>query len=133
LVIFIFMIKLKSLLTENISSEVANFENGIKSRYPQLEEFGIYYDATIKALFFSDLYIKEEFKEQGIGSKIMMEVNQFADRLKVPIVLIPESEDDDQQRLIRFYKKFGFIVNTGKNMDYAFRVPGAVSMYRMPH
>lgn len=125
------MIKLKPLLIENISSEVEIFEKGVKHRYPQISEFGIYYDESINALFLSDIYIKEEFKGQGIGSKVMEETIGFAKRLKLPVVLVPDS-DDDQTRLIKFYQKFGFVINSGKNINRNLKIPSAVSMYKMP-
>lgn len=125
------MIKLKPLLIENISSEVEFFEKGIKHRYPQISEFGIYYDESINALFLSDIYVKEEFKGQGIGSKVMEETIGFAKRLKLPVVLVPDS-DDDQTRLIKFYQKFGFVINSGKNINRNLKIPSAVSMYKMP-
>jgi hypothetical protein len=50
------------------------------------------------------------------------------------MVLIPEPDDDNisPKKLMDFYKKFGFIINKGKRMDYTFSMPFATTMYRMP-
>jgi GNAT superfamily N-acetyltransferase len=95
---------------------------------------GLYYDHNNNSLFISDLYIKQESRGKGVGTKIMNSIVQFADGLNLPIVLIPESDDDNvsNKDLMNFYKKFGFVVNTGKKKDYSFSDPFAVTMYRLP-
>lgn len=135
--IFIHMIKLKKLLENympDIENKVAAFERSIQSLYPEIDRVGLYYDHNNNSLFISDLYIKQESRGKGVGTKIMNSIVQFADGLNLPIVLIPESDDDNvsNKDLMNFYKKFGFVVNTGKKKDYSFSDPFAVTMYRLP-
>jgi len=135
--IFIHMIKLKKLLEvsiPDIENKVATLERTLQSLYPEIDRVGVYYDHNNNSLFISDLYIKQEYRGKGIGSKIMSSITQFADNLKLPIVLIPESDDDSvsAKQLIDFYKKFGFVVNKGKQKDYSFSDPFALTMYRLP-
>jgi hypothetical protein len=86
-------------------------------------------------LYISDLYIKPEFRGCGIGSKIMRDITNFADKNDINIVLIPEPESLKKvavKRLVDFYKKFGFVLNTGKNKDYKLSDTFATNMYRYP-
>lgn len=130
------MIKLKLLLENHpLSKEVEKLENDLKLRYPSIDKLGIYMDNNKNSLFLSDLYIKNEFRGTGVGSAVMKELITFADNKKIPIVLIPEPESETKAsllKLIQFYKKFGFVVNKGKNIDYFLSEPFSLSMYRLP-
>jgi GNAT superfamily N-acetyltransferase len=53
-------------------------------------------------------------RKQGIGTAIMRRLCEFADRHAVEIRLTPASKGDyaatsSRKRLIRFYKRFGFV------------------------
>ena len=131
------MLTLKKLLEQiesGIENKVAAFERTLQSLYPEIDRVGIYFEKANGSLFLSDLYIKEEFRGQGVGSKVMNSIIQFADNNNLPVVLIPEPDDEDvsPKQLIDFYKKFGFVLNKGKKMDYSFSDPFATTMYRLP-
>ena len=58
-------------------------------------------------------------RKQGVGTAIMRELCEFADRNAAEISLKPASKDDyaattSRGRLVRFYKRFGFVVETAK-------------------
>ena len=68
-------------------------------------------------------------RNQGIGSKAMKRIIDYADNSKQMIVLTPSDEfGGNVNKLIKFYKKFDFVENKGKNKDYEI----SESMYRMP-
>jgi GNAT superfamily N-acetyltransferase len=131
------MALLKKILEQqggDIENKVAAFERTLQSLYPELDKVGMYYDRSNGSLFLSDLYVKEEHRGTGVGTKVMNSIIKFADTENLPIVLIPEPDDDNisPKKLMDFYKKFGFIINKGKRMDYTFSMPFATTMYRMP-
>ena len=131
------MALLKKLLEQqgaDIENKVAAFERTLQSLYPELDKVGMYYDRSNGSLFLSDLYVKEEHRGTGVGTKVMNSITKFADTENLPIVLIPEPDDDNisPKKLMDFYKKFGFIINKGKRMDYTFSMPFATTMYRTP-
>ena len=126
------MIKLTSLLFEEISVDekirkVSILERALQLKYNKyLEDLMFYYDDSINGIFLSDLYIKNEYKGQGYGTKIMNELIKFADIYNMAISLIPVSENTSSEKLIEFYKKFGFIENEGNPLF------DDMSMYRLP-
>jgi GNAT superfamily N-acetyltransferase len=131
------MALLKKILEQqggDIENKVAAFERTLQSLYPELDKVGMYYDRSNGSLFLSDLYVKEEYRGTGVGTKVMNSIIKFADTENLPMVLIPEPDDDNisPKKLMDFYKKFGFIINKGKRMDYTFSMPFATTMYRMP-
>jgi GNAT superfamily N-acetyltransferase len=97
---------------DNLDSKISAFVSSIKSKYPQLLQFLIYPKITLddtKSIYLSDLYLKPEFQGKGIGTKIMKEIIDFADKNQLPITLVPAPESiKDIKRLNRFYQKFGF-------------------------
>lgn len=105
------IIKLKSLLLENIEDEVKMFNNTITSKYGQyVDQFFIHLKDGDIVLEFID--IKPQFRGRGFGSKIMKELVQFADSKQLSITLIPAPENyrsNSLNRLKTFYRKFGFV------------------------
>lgn len=131
------MIKLTDILFENhpLSVEVQKLEDDLKVKYPSIDKLGIYMDKRKNSLFLSDLYVKDQFRGTGVGSAVMRDIVAYADSRKLPIVLIPEPESETRSsltKLINFYKKFGFVLNKGKNVDYLLSEPFSLSMYRLP-
>jgi GNAT superfamily N-acetyltransferase len=132
------MVSLKNILSEieqdsQLESEVQRFEDHISSKYKNvLERFMVYYNKAKKCMELSDIYLKREYYGKGFGSKIMEELVKFADKKNLPIILIPESERGSNKKLIDFYKKFGFVVNTGRKSNNILSIPFAKSMFRMP-
>jgi len=128
------MIKLKNILCEGtIQNDVDAFEKSLVVKYPHIQKVGIYYETSNNSLFVSDLYVKPEYRRQGVGSKVMRDITDYADRVGLPLVLIPEPDEGiTRNQLIGFYKKFGFTINTGRKMDYSLSIPFATSMVRYP-
>jgi GNAT superfamily N-acetyltransferase len=129
------MIKSVDILHENVATDMAHhLESTLLSKFPQIDKLDIYAQQN-NLLYLSDLYIKPEFRGQGIGSKIMKYITDFADSNNLTVVLIPEPESLKKsavKRLVNFYKRFGFVINTGKNKDYELSEPFATNMYRYP-
>ncbi len=68
-------------------------------------------------------------KNQGIGTKIMQDIISYADSVGKTITLTPSSDfGGSVNRLKKFYKRFGFVENKGRNKDYEI----SDTMYRLP-
>lgn len=69
-------------------------------------------------------------KGEGIGSKAINELAEYADNSGKTITLTPSKDFGATSipRLVKFYKAHGFVENKGKNKDYEI----SDSMYRLP-
>lgn len=69
----------------------------------------------------SMISIKKEHRNQGIASRIMKRLCQYADKVEKPILLTPDHPEGDREMsasaLIRFYEKFDFQRNKGSIKD----------------
>ncbi len=73
-------------------------------------------------------------RKQGLGSEVMEDITALADKEQIKIVLTPGSKDDhhgttSRGRLVKFYKRFGFVENKGRNKDFRMN---AGDMFRRP-
>ena len=61
-------------------------------------------------------------RSQGIGTKVMQQIVDRMDREGAVVALTPDTAfGGTKNRLIDFYKRFGFVPNKGRNKDYGFR------------
>lgn len=74
--------------------------------------------------------IETETHGNGIGTRLMEEICKWADNNLATLTLTPSTSfgATSTERLVRFYKRFGFVQNTGRNSNFATRQ----SMYRNP-
>lgn len=81
------------------------------------------------SLRLSRIIIDPEYRNDGIGTKIMSDLTNYADNNNKIIVLTPSSDfGGNKNRLIQFYKKFGFKHNKGYHKSFLF----TDSMIRYP-
>jgi len=115
----------KEYLKEN------NIENLIKQIENEGAQIGIFIDSKRKILSLLKLIIPKEFRGSGTGAKIMNMITKHADDKNLTIVLTPTTDfgAPSISRLIKFYKKFGFVENKGKNRDFEI----SDDMYRLPN
>jgi hypothetical protein len=109
---------------------LAAFQNSLRVKY------GIDLDLLADnkgGIVISKIVVPKESRGSGVGSNVMHEIVQHADTLGVPLYLSPADKKDgwgttSKDRLIQFYKQFGFVENKGRNRDFRF----SYSMYRLP-
>lgn len=70
----------------------------------------------------SNVRVKKENRKKGVGTAFMNELIAFADEHNMKILLTPATSDYEgttsASRLKKFYKRFGFVENKGRNKDY---------------
>lgn len=95
-------------------------ENDLIEKYGDaLIGLDIYEDA--KSLKLSRIIINPEFRNSGVGTNIMTDLINYADKNKQIITLTPSSDfGGDKNRLVQFYKKFGFKLNKGIHKSYEY-------------
>jgi ribosomal protein S18 acetylase RimI-like enzyme len=95
-------------------------ENILNKKYGEfLAGLDIYENKN--SLVLSRIIVKDEYKNTGIGTKVMNDLVQYADSNKKIIALTPASDfGGNKNRLIQFYKKFGFKMNQGHHKSYEY-------------
>lgn len=112
-------------------SQISNIQDFMQ-RW-QNQGITIYLHENSNTILLSSLIVPKDRRNQGIGSQIMNELIDFADRNGKRLELTPGLKDKYQGttsrgRLVNFYKRFGFLENKGRNKDYAM----TNQMYRSP-
>ncbi len=79
------------------------------------------------------LVVSKDSRKQGVGSDVMDDINDYADKEGLRVVLSPAQKDDfhgttSRGRLVNFYKRHGFKENKGRNKDFEI----SEGMYRNP-
>ena len=96
-------------------------EDVLLSRYEKcLKELDIYENNT--SLILSRIIINEECRNEGVGTKVMKDLIDYADS-KGQIVTLTPSRDfgSSVNRLTQFYKRFDFKMNKGSNKNFEFK------------
>jgi len=109
---------------------ISEFAEQTKAKY-DLTAFHVYETGNIITL--SMFEVPKANRKMGIGSAVMADLVNYADVHRKMIVLTPGLQDSrhgttSRSRLIKFYKRFGFVENKGRNKDFAI----SELMYRNP-
>lgn len=90
-----------------------------------------YLDLPGKRIELNSLVVKKELRGKGLGSAFMKDLVKLADRFGLTITLTPSTDwgASSVERLRRFYRRFGFVSNKGRNKIWQI----SDSMYRLPH
>ena len=112
---------------DKINERIEVFERNVINEYIQIDRFGVYMDDG-GGVYLSDMYIREEYRGQGVGGEVMGRLCEFADSHGLDIRCIPSSDDDGggDERLVRFYGRYGFVVE----VDYGSGVVEMVRKYK---
>jgi predicted GNAT family N-acyltransferase len=83
-----------------------------------------------KEIHLSRIVVPKTSRGEGLGTKAMHDLVEFADKYKLVMTLTPSTDfgASSVERLKKFYQQFGFVNNKGRHADYAI----SASMYRLP-
>jgi predicted GNAT family acetyltransferase len=88
--------------------------------YDYLSGLDIYENKN--SLKLAKIVVKPEYKNKGVGTKIMSALAKYADENTKIISLTPASDfGGDKNRLVQFYKRFGFKLNQGNHKNFEFQ------------
>lgn len=92
----------------------------LRTKYSQyLIGLDIYENKT--SLKLSRIIINPDQRQSGIGTQIMTDLVNYADAHRQIITLTPSADfGGNKNKLVQFYKKFGFKLNTGVHKSYEF-------------
>lgn len=102
--------------------EIAHLEHHLREKYPEINSLYLHHRGNDIKL--DTLVIKKEHRKQGIGSKVLHDIKNYADKHAKRIILTAGVRDKDfgttsQSRLDKFYKRNGFVANKGRNKDFS--------------
>lgn len=121
---------------DNLRQEMSGEKNVNKTSLSKLEkdleEQGIIIDVSQRGneLNLSRIEIPKKLRKQGLGTQAMESLTTIADENGLTLTLTPSKEfgATSVARLIKFYKRFGFVENKGRNKDFTYKE----SMLRKP-
>ena len=88
-------------------ADIMEFEHNIERKYPALEELSLG-GTKDRSISINSIRIKKEHHGQGIGTKVINEIKEFAKKLNLPIILTPEADRGKKEALKNFYRNNGF-------------------------
>jgi GNAT superfamily N-acetyltransferase len=98
---------IKENFESNISKEVDDLMNFLEQKYDV--KLFIYYNKFANTIILSQIVVDKKDRNKGIGTKVMNEICDFADKNNLRIALTPSGDfGGSKTRLISFYKSFGF-------------------------
>jgi GNAT superfamily N-acetyltransferase len=83
------------------------FERSLKQKYPELEELHLS-GKPDRPVSIHSIRVKSEHQGEGIGTKVLNDVKEYASKHKIPVILTPEADRGKKEKLAQFYKNNGF-------------------------
>ena len=120
-------------LKERVLESIGTLDDLKKAWEEQGIEVAVFEYPDKKQLRLQSLIISMEMRKAGHGSAAMTDLTRFADATGQVITLQTGERDPyhgttSKVRLKKFYKRFGFVENTGRNTDFTL----SDNMYRKP-
>lgn len=115
---------------QDMASEVDRLAKDLKAEF-NLRDLSMFLSRGNLKL--NMIAVAKDSQGEGIGTQVMGRIANFADANGLRIILSPGLPDDgfgttSRARLVRFYRRFGFVENKGRNKDFAI----SEGMYREP-
>ncbi len=115
---------------DDVVEGIEGFAEGVRKKYG-LDNFDVYENKN--GISLNMISVPKGARKQGAGSAAIEELTRYADDKGKRITLSVGQKDDgfgttSRARLVKFYKRLGFVENKGRNKDFALP-PG---MYRDP-
>jgi hypothetical protein len=100
---------------------ISMIEQILQNKYGEsLKALDIYETKT--SLILSRIIVNPETREVGVGTSVMEDLEKYADENGQIIALTPSSDfGGNVNRLVQFYKRFGFKMNKGHNKNFQFK------------
>lgn len=93
----------------------------------KIKDVDIDYSEGKKIIKLHRIVVPKEKRGQGIGSKAIKHLHEYADKKGKLVALTPSKDfGGSVSRLKKFYKSHGYVENKGKNRDFSH----TESMYR---
>ena len=99
---------------------ISMVENFLENKYKD-ELIGLDIYEGGKSIKLSRIIVNPDYRDSGVGTAILNDLINYADNTKKIITLTPSSDfGGNKNRLIQFYKRFGFKMNKGVHKSYEY-------------
>ena len=110
-------------LFEIATEDLQGFANRLKAKY-NLQDLWLYMVSDRDIIKLDSIIVSKQDRKTGVGSSVMQEITDYADKHNLRIALTPAIKGDPGEttsrgRLVRFYKRFGFKENKGRYANYS--------------
>lgn len=110
-------------LYEVATEDLQGFAVRLKAKY-NLQDLWLYMISNRDIIKLDSIIVSKQDRKSGVGTKVMQDITDYADKHNLRIALTPGSKDDQHGttshgRLVRFYKRFGFKQNKGRYANYS--------------
>ena len=121
-------IKLYQFIPQHLRENLETLKTTLTNKYPGLQ-LKVHKMMGKEELYLSKIIVSTDKQNEGIGTKVMVELCKYADQKKQMITLNPSNDyGGNVSKLKRFYKRFGFVENKGKYKNFEI----SEDMYRLP-
>lgn len=108
----------KHMTQQTDSYKLEQFTNNIKHKYEGVS-LDLRYSEYSNNITLNLISIPKEQRNQGLATTIMSELIEYADREGKTVSLTPVNDfGSAKNRLEAFYRRFGFVMNKGRNKDF---------------
>jgi len=102
-----------------MSSDADSFAKSLESRYDVELWMTGPYEGNPPIVNLRSIVVPKDDRGIGIGTKVMLEITQWADRNGYILSLTPSKDFGGKITKLRvFYKRFGFVLNKGRNKSF---------------
>lgn len=110
-------------LFEVVTEDLQGFAVRLKAKYG-LQDLWLYMIGDRDIIKLDSIIVSKQDRKTGVGSSVMQEIADYADKHNLRIALTPNIKDPvigttSRGRLVRFYKRFGFKENKGRHANYS--------------
>lgn len=110
-------------LFEIATEDLQGFAVRLKAKY-NLQDLWLYMISNRDIIKLDSIIVSKEDRKSGVGSKVMQDITDYADKHNLRIALTPNIKDPvigttSRSRLVKFYKRFGFKQNKGRYANYS--------------
>jgi hypothetical protein len=105
----------------NESQKVLNRISRNYSRRYRGVNVDVSHDPKTDSIRVNQLFVPQELRGKGIGTRVMKGLGMYADRTNNRITLNQDPDPGKKAKLAKFYKSHDFVPNRGRNRDFTTR------------
>ena len=99
------------------SSDLEALVQSLKNMYPGIDLFVT--ENNYRIHVHEIRVLDPKARGQGVGTKVMQAIQQYAQSIGKPIQLTPQGDKGKKAKLLKFYRNLGFYPNKGRHTDYS--------------